>query len=144
MFWGITVPDFEMQLDSGPAEWHTHASGLLVYRTWQLLTRTSTGRKALVDTYLKTARMTENAPEVDYESYSLIHGILARALQAGKIVEFFTACVKALPTSNTGTDKAGRPCITLLEQSSVLNAVANCELDWVKVHAPTTPATTVS
>ena len=58
------------------------------------ITRTSAGRKALVDTYLKTARMTENTPEVDYESYSLIHGILAKALQAGKIVEFFTACVK--------------------------------------------------
>lgn len=133
VFWGITVPDMELDLEQSPSEWHKEAAGLLVYRAWQLLTRTPSGRRTLVDS--QASRPASELEDVDYDSYSLIHGVIARELHHGTITDFFRRCVRNLEASATGLSSELKPCITPTEQRSICSALDNRELDWVRVHS---------
>lgn len=127
---GVSVPDFEVATcqpdgdDEG--SWHDDAMGLLVYRAWQLLTRTPRGRMILV-----MADESVGAPQPDHDSYKAVHAAITKPLYTGCIVDFFERCVLALPVQSWGTGESyNQPQLTPKERGSLLAALRHGELDW--------------
>lgn len=154
-FFGVSVPDWD-SVDAaffGNPDTVTMFSqeiiqetiGLLVYRSWQIILRTTAGRLKLVaagkadggeggapsevrDAELAAAaedKCTE-VPVADHESYTKITEILASALEERRMMELYCNVLNALPTT---TDQ-GTSTLMEIERSMINNAINDKVLGW--------------
>jgi hypothetical protein len=98
-YFGIVVPNTTVKVDLSDTHISDELTGLLVYRTWQLLVRTPHGRRALINAVAQDNVLTTeiSADVTNVDSYSQIHSIIATALSDNRITQLLKAATLQLP-----------------------------------------------
>lgn len=122
-YFAITVPNYSIRINLNDIEISDELTGLLIYRTWQIIVRTPHGRSILLNSEFKVKPF---KPEFT-DSYSAVHQVILQALKSNQILQLLKECILDLPYP--GSNEQNLTTLTPLERSHLLQNINNMTVD---------------